>query len=301
MKNLTKKPKLTAFFGFTAIIAVIALALTACDTGGGRGDPCDSGHTFTQWKVTTVATCTEDGEETQECSVCGTLGTVTQPIAALGHDHTESLVCIRTGCDHQYALGGTGPAGGKIFYIAPDGFTVEGYTGTTGTFAQYTAHYLEVAPANAANSKWRGSATANVLIPASTGITTRDSFDALQLTDSIGKGRRDTQIIVAFYADTAQSTNATAVTDTAANRASDYTTTFDSVTYNDWFLPSLGELNLLYGNKNEVGMESVTSTFWSSSQFSGGGGSAWYQDFANSDRLGSNKNYTDAVRAVRAF
>ena len=51
--------------GITAIVTVIAIGFAvSCDNGNGKTDPCDSGHTFTKWKVTTVATCIEDGVET---------------------------------------------------------------------------------------------------------------------------------------------------------------------------------------------------------------------------------------------
>jgi len=211
-------------------------------------------------------------------------------------------------------IGDIGPGGGIIFYIAdgqegrPLGFTVEGYgnAGVPGYFANYTAHYLEIAPANAHTTtvRWSGSATDNVLIPATTGITsftanTTHLADPTHISNSIGNGRKDTQIIVAFYADTAQSTNATAVTNTAANYAANYTTTVGSVTYNDWFLPSAGELNLLYQSTSAVSGMPTTDYFWSSSQSYST--NAWLQNFSDGGRNGYTKNDTNSVRSVRAF
>ena len=45
-----------------------------------------------------------------------------------------------------YGLGDTDPGGGIIFYVSEEGFTAEGYSGSTGSFGTYTAHYLEAAP-----------------------------------------------------------------------------------------------------------------------------------------------------------
>jgi hypothetical protein len=70
--------------------------------------------------------------------------------------------------------------------------------------------------------------------------------------------------------------------------------------YNDWFLPSKDELNLLYLQKGVVGSFTTTGWYWSSSenQFN----SAWSQYF---DVGNVNPNYKKFllfyVRAVRAF
>ena len=197
--------------------------------------------------------------------------------------------------------GETGPGGGIIFYVedAGPGFTVDGY-GTAGVgsgFATYTAHYLEAAPANATNSSWIGSATASVIIPETTGITTFTST-LVGVRNFIGKGRRDTQIIVAFYADITQSTNVTPVSDTAANRAVGYRAPAPYDTIDDWFLPSIGELDVLYIHENvtpDVGMG--TNMFWSSSQYNAI--NAWRQNASN--RSYAAKDITHFVRAIRAF
>ena len=70
-------------------------------------------HTWGTGRVTTAATCLEDGVRTFTCSVCK--GTKTEPIAALGHDlvqHEAKLPtyasigwnayeeCVREGCDY---------------------------------------------------------------------------------------------------------------------------------------------------------------------------------------------------------
>jgi hypothetical protein len=84
----------------------------------------------------------------------------------------------------------------------------------------------------------------------------------------------------------------------AANLADAYTATVNGVVYGDWFLPSKGELNQMYANRNAIGGFS-TGTYWSSSEF--GVNLAWYQSFTSGSQYGDYKIYTSYVRPVRAF
>ena len=83
-----------------------------------------------------------------------------------------------------------------------------------------------------------------------------------------------------------------------AKLASDYEVTVDGVTYDDWFLPSKDELNLLYLNNEAVGGFAGTS-YWSSSAYDSA--NAWRQGFAGGTQLSNDNNSTARVRAVRAF
>jgi len=75
--------------------------------------------------------------------------------------------------------------------------------------------------------------------------------------------------------------------------------------YNDWVLPSLNELDILYRNRSYIGMF-YNSFYWSSSE--NDKSSTWGQDFSNgkqayvysSPDFGS-KSYTYRVRAIRYF
>ena len=262
MKNINKVKAIYRIAWIIALVAVIGFTMAACGGGDGGGNG-GGGHTH-DWNL-----------ETGLCSGCS---------------------------DLYYSIGDTGPGGGKIFHVDPSGFFVEGYTGAEGTFAGYTAHYLEVAPADAHTTTvaWKGSASGYVLITTGTGITTftTGQNDTTFLTALIGKGRRDTQIIVAFYEDTTQSSNATVVTDTAANRAADYATASG---HTDWFLPSLGELNVLYQSTSAISGMPTTGYFWSSSQRDYQ--YAWSQNFnASGTRSANFKDFTSSnVRAIRAF
>ena len=109
--------------------------------------------------------------------------------------------------------------------------------------------------------------------------------------DGVGAGLKNTAIIIA---------NQGPVDGTpfAATVCNEYSVTAGGVTYGDWYLPSIHELNLLYIQRAVVGGFS-SSNYWSSSEE--GGVTAWFQDFTNGGQGTSGKGSTWRVRAVRAF
>ena len=66
--------------------------------------------------------------------------------------------------------------------------------------------------------------------------------------------------------------------------------------YDDWFLPSKDELNLLYLNKNKIG---VGRWYWSSSEYNNN--YVWYQDFNTGYQYYGSKSGINGVLAIRAF
>jgi hypothetical protein len=69
---------------------------------------------------------------------------------------------------------------------------------------------------------------------------------------------------------------------------------------NDWFLPSLDELNLMYENLYLEGVGGFGDDYyWSSSE--GIAGLAWYQYFFIGYQGSYYKYFPYRVRAVRAF
>ena len=70
--------------------------------------------------------------------------------------------------------------------------------------------------------------------------------------------------------------------------------------YNDWFLPSMDELNLIYLQRSVIGNFGYSIDYWSSSEL--GELRAWLQYFLNGQQLSLFKDYDlPHVRAVRTF
>ena len=70
--------------------------------------------------------------------------------------------------------------------------------------------------------------------------------------------------------------------------------------YDDWFLPSKDELNLMYLNLKLQGMGGFSnSDYWSSTAY--GGNNAYKQNFGSGYQVGNYRNGTFRVRAIRAF
>ena len=119
----------------------------------------------------------------------------------------------------------------------------------------------------------------------------------------IGKGQANTEAMMsqANY------------TGGAATVCYDYSTTVNGITYNDWFLPSRDELDLMWtnladsdssGSNSGVGDSGnlgdfANSYYWSSTELDYD--SAWEQTFGNGLQYGSFKANSANVRAVRAF
>ena len=68
---------------------------------------------------------------------------------------------------------------------------------------------------------------------------------------------------------------------------------------NDWFLPSIGELNIMYLNLSSKDIEGLNGYFISSSEFDAG--LIWIQSFDQNDQDIGGKNFELSVRAVRSF
>lgn len=68
--------------------------------------------------------------------------------------------------------------------------------------------------------------------------------------------------------------------------------------YNDWYLPTKDELNLLYNNKNIIG-GFANYDYWSSTEISYG--KAWMQNTYTGLKYSYSTGFRYGVRAVRAF
>jgi hypothetical protein len=212
-----------------------------------------------------------------------------------------------------YALGATGPGGGKIYYMAPD---ADGFA--CGAPRTSTCFYLEVAPSNWIENDvmpW-AIVTSNVAdIPDGGGYS--DASFA-----SIGIGLQYSEYIVA------QNVNPyDPATPFAAGAARAYQPTVSGVTYSDWYLPSTAELNTLcqwsrgvphsfteckptgtppsFGSDNSslFGAQSsaLSGTYWASSENGASGNGKISLINSQGGVAGNTKSNTSRVRPIRAF
>jgi hypothetical protein len=147
---------------------------------------------------------------------------------------------------------------------------------------------------------WRYLATA----PVETEFTAQWGAygDIIGTRTEVGAGKHNTELIVAYL-------HSIGVTGTAAQLC-------DSLVidgYDDWFLPSLDELNLMYTNlclQNWGEFDQISkphqAIYWSSSQYSSvfpqqSSIYSWSFNFYGGYQHENGKNNTFYVRAVRAF
>jgi hypothetical protein len=180
-----------------------------------------------------------------------------------------------------YAVGDTGPAGGKVF-ILPS---------TTGNS---TGKYFE-----AAISTWSDGSDGNNRW---CNLTTTEIGTNAQGT-AIGTGQANTNAIVAVCSSG------------AAKDADTYSVTYSGTSYGDWFLPSEDELKQLWVQSASVGIPvsktqccptsgPATSSYWSSTEISSARGTPATQAYPASSSTGSDnwsKIYGFNVRPVRMF
>jgi hypothetical protein len=96
----------------------------------------------------------------------------------------------------------------------------------------------------------------------------------------------------------------------AAELCDAYSITYNGTVYDDWFLPSKDELDLMYQSRTTInatvlanGGSSLASGYnnyyWSSTEIDGN--QAWIQRFYNGNQYDLSKYGSEYVRAVRAF
>ena len=157
-------------------------------------------------------------------------------------------------------IGTRGPGGGWIFFVDYN----NQYPGFT---------YLEAAPIDTAAVAWCNNTSTS--IPAVAGWA----------ANAVGKGQANTKAMLDW-----------GCTSGAAYEADKYFTP----TNDDWFLPSEGELMLMYTNLRQAGVGGFANYYyWSSTEL--GSDIAWIQFFNNGNQDGGSKYNTLPVRAVRAF
>ncbi|MFM8441998.1 MAG: hypothetical protein ACKN9W_01495 [Methylococcus sp.] len=142
-------------------------------------------------------------------------------------------------------------------------------------FDQYPGlTYLEAAPADVGINYWWCDQD-GTSIPATAGWA----------ANAVGRGPANTDAMLAVCASGAANAAAVYVSPTGTD---------------DWFLPSLGELMLMYTNLRPAGVGGFSSDFyWSSSEYDHY--YAWFQYFGDGIQYKNLKASGKSVRAVRAF
>jgi hypothetical protein len=106
---------------------------------------------------------------------------------------------------------------------------------------------------------------------------------------AIGTGKRNTDLIVSFLRRIGESGKAAQLCDNLVYGG-----------YSDWFLPSRDELDAMYKNLKRTGWDNfVSGWYWSSSESDKR--YAFQQKFSAGEQGIYIKNYTNTVRAIRAF
>ena len=177
-------------------------------------------------------------------------------------------VSLFVGCKNEpeaktYKVGDTGPAGGTIFYVNPNA-EEDGWT------------YLEAAPTCLGEYKW-GS----------------DGAD-YNTEEGVGKGKSNTDKLMEKATES--------ITFPAAQACYDYeyTNPETGVKYDDWFLPSKGEMDMLYTVKDKLDSASLNKEyFWTSTGYSND--VAKEKNLKNGNWYGQNRTDSFYVWPVRAF
>jgi hypothetical protein len=132
--------------------------------------------------------------------------------------------------------------------------------------------YLEAAPADLDGAQW----AVNDRSVSGTGT-------------AVGTGKRNTELLVER---------------TGNGSAAQLCDALEFGGYNDWFLPSQDELDLMYRNLKQKGLgRFLNSVYWSSSYDASRavGDTSWAQDFSDGSKVYTWQTNARSVRAIRAF
>lgn len=250
-----------------------------------------TGHSLDEGEVTKAPTCTETGTKVYTCKTCG--AEITESIPATGHDFNDMNICIRCGFKEPfYKTGDKGPAGGYVFYDKGD------YSGGW--------RYLEAAPADLS---LYGSGDSEFVFgyyrlfydSENLFVNGTKQYNENNCTGTaIGMGKRNTELLVNAMGDSAYtySFGSEVTSFYAAKLCSELV--YNG--YDDWFLPSRDELDLMFVNLYKTGLGGFSQdSYWSSSEYGYKSDYAWSPLFYNGINHASDRYFSYRVRAVRAF
>ncbi len=134
-------------------------------------------------------------------------------------------------------------------------------------------------------------------------VSTEDQSDGIQWRNSVHRytgakgnglyaGKMNTALIIAAQLDDVEDA------DFAAKLCAEYSVTFKGITYGDWYLPSIYELDLLYAFKAQGGIE-IEGIYWSSTEHNKS--NARYKNLFSGGGMDIPKSTTYKVRAIRSF
>ena len=158
---------------------------------------------------------------------------------------------------------GQAALGGVVVYIFPPGHP---------NYVEGQVHGLVAATADIGSYIWSGTLTA-------TGTST-----------AFGTGQANTNAIIASGGSGSY----------AAKAADDYSITSGGVVYNDWYLPSRGELAHILQNASLIG-GFASAYYWSSSEFSVNEAYCYFSPWCNCTWLASKDGSSVRVRPIRTF
>ena len=218
-----------------------------------------------------------------------------------------------------------GPSGGYIFYDCDADNTEEDPDGPDDLMSSVCGwRYLEAAPSDLMVID--GVPTIDPLLPNYTSSPqyycifgfnrTEDNGRNVNINgnhydydcsgEEVGTGENNTQLLLNAMGDMTYSaaTGSDKTGNYAARLCENLTYSVDDIVYDDWFLPSIDELNLMFTQlrKNEIGCF-VNDEYWSSSEIA-----MWERvesahtlDFSSGYTHNSNRDSNCRVRPVRAF
>ncbi|MDR3301040.1 MAG: hypothetical protein LBT01_00725 [Spirochaetaceae bacterium] len=273
--NITQEKSFTVSFTVKNWVSVPSIAFA---TGNGQvsytitasAPAADSYDIYYCLGEQTIVQTVKGGTKITGASLTGTISSLTNEqvysfiVSAHKQGYEDFDSAIVQGMPYTvFAIGDTGPAGGKIFYVNPN-YAADGW------------RYLEAAP--------------TVFNASDEGKTTWGTYNSNIGTGThIGSGKQNTANIIA-----ALNPDDWADVDTAAQFCDAYTHN----SYTDWFLPSKDELNEMYETKSSIGGFG-DAWYWSSSQE--GSNDSWMQSLANGQQMHTYKYYGQYMRPIRSF
>jgi hypothetical protein len=201
--------------------------------------------------------------------------TVTQTVTGLVNSDTPTVTNSYTlnSCQSggSCVVGDIAPGGGYVFYVSATPINIVTGISTGGI-------YLATAP-----QTWSGAAADPT---AGWGC---NGTDISGTSEAVGSGAQNTWLNTIGCA--------------TAGRASRLAADSSAEGFTDWFMPSIGELNLIYNNLKLSNLSDLNgSSYWSSTQnASNPASSATYRVFNGSGAGTADKDSMFSVRPIRAF